>query len=230
MDNLEIYNKVREVPEEAKKTIQAGRMKGFTDINPMWRIKTLTEQFGPCGFGWYFTVLNRWAERESGEVAAFVDIEMYVKHGYEWSKPIYGVGGSKLATKEKSGTYVSDECYKMATTDAISVCCKHLGIGADVYYSNDKTKYGENRSSGHPEDRKINQSEIGLLSQASERTGMNLDAAMKRHNLKSASEIPLSLYTDWMVKLANADSRIPRCSDNGSPDIPSGIDEEVPFK
>ena len=53
MDNLKIYNSVREVPEEAKKLIQAGNIKGFTDINPMWRIKTLTEQFGPCGFGWY---------------------------------------------------------------------------------------------------------------------------------------------------------------------------------
>ena len=46
-DNLELYNKGRAVPEEAKKTIQAGKLKGFTDINPMWRIKTLTEMFGP---------------------------------------------------------------------------------------------------------------------------------------------------------------------------------------
>ena len=49
MENLELYNKVREVPQDAKKTISAGRIKGFTDINPMWRIKCLTEQFGPCG-------------------------------------------------------------------------------------------------------------------------------------------------------------------------------------
>ena len=35
MDNLKIYNSVREVPEEAKKLIQAGNIKGFTDINPM---------------------------------------------------------------------------------------------------------------------------------------------------------------------------------------------------
>ena len=51
MGNLEIYEKVRAVPQEAKKTITAGRMKGFTDINPMWRIKVLTEQFGVCGVG-----------------------------------------------------------------------------------------------------------------------------------------------------------------------------------
>lgn len=52
MDNLELYNKVRNVPQEAKKEIKGGRLKGMTDINPMWRIKTLTEQFGICGMGW----------------------------------------------------------------------------------------------------------------------------------------------------------------------------------
>ena len=53
MDNMEIYNKARVVPNEAKKEITAGRLKGFTDINPMWRIKKLTEVFGPAGFGWW---------------------------------------------------------------------------------------------------------------------------------------------------------------------------------
>lgn len=51
-DYMEIYNKARVVPGEAKKPIQAGRLKGMTDINPMYRIKTLTELFGPCGVGW----------------------------------------------------------------------------------------------------------------------------------------------------------------------------------
>ena len=37
--------------------------------------------------------------------------------------------------------FVSDEGYKMALTDAISVACKALGIGADVWFANDRTKY-----------------------------------------------------------------------------------------
>ena len=28
--------------------------------------------------------------------------------------------------------YTSDECYKMALTDALSVACKALGVAADV--------------------------------------------------------------------------------------------------
>ena len=141
MDNLSIYERSREVPESAKKTIGAGRTKGFTDINPMWRIKKLTELFGPCGIGWYYVPTKQWIETVDKETCAFVNIELFVKHDGGWSKPIFGTGGSKLATVERSGVYVSDECYKMATTDAISVACKQLGIGADVYWEKDKTKY-----------------------------------------------------------------------------------------
>ena len=43
--NLSIYERMRSVPAEAKKAIEAGRLKGKSDINPMWRIKKLTEVF-----------------------------------------------------------------------------------------------------------------------------------------------------------------------------------------
>ena len=52
-DNMRIFNAVRECPQDALKTIQAGRLKGKSDINPMLRIKKLTELYGPCGTGWY---------------------------------------------------------------------------------------------------------------------------------------------------------------------------------
>lgn len=141
MNKMDFYNAVREVPDSAKREIRGGRLNGKTDINPMWRIKVLTEQFGPCGVGWYYKTVRQWTESYGDEVAAFVNIEMYVKADGEWSQPIFGVGGSMFAEKERSGIHVSDECFKMATTDAISVACKQLGIGADVYWDKDKTKY-----------------------------------------------------------------------------------------
>ena len=140
-DNLKIYNAVKKVPDEAKRAITGGRLKGKTEINPMWRIKALTEQFGPCGIGWYYEVPKQWLEPSGTEVAAFVNILLYIKVGDEWSKPIPGVGGAMFVEQQKGSAYVSDECYKMATTDAISVACKQLGIGADVYWEADKTKY-----------------------------------------------------------------------------------------
>ena len=143
MDNLSVYSKYREVPKEAQKPINGGRMKGKTDINPMWRIKALTEQFGPCGIGWYYNPVKKWLEVCGDEVAAFVDIELFIKVDGEWSKPISGTGGSMLVAMEKAGPFVSDECYKMATTDAISVACKQLGFGADIYWGADRSKHDQ---------------------------------------------------------------------------------------
>ena len=57
------------------------------------------------------------------------------------SEPVIGIGGNMLVANEKNGLYTSDECYKMALTDAISVACKALGFGADVYWGADRTKY-----------------------------------------------------------------------------------------
>lgn len=143
-ENMKIYDVVRECPKDALKVIQAGRLKGKSDINPMWRIKRLTELFGPVGIGWYYDITKQWLENgANGEVSAFCNINLYVKFNGEWSKPIQGTGGSMLVTKETKGLYTSDECFKMALTDAISVACKALGFAADVYWSDDKTKYNQ---------------------------------------------------------------------------------------
>lgn len=142
-ENLTLYNAFRTVPAEAKKSIKAGRLKDMTDINHMWRIKVLTEQFGPAGIGWYPEITRTWLDGgEDGEVIANVEIALYIRYNGEWSKPIPGVGGAKLVSKEKGGYYNDDDAYKKAYTDAISVACKALGIAADVYWDKDpETKY-----------------------------------------------------------------------------------------
>lgn len=150
VDPMRVYNELRSVPKEATKTIKGGRINGFTDINPMWRIQRLTETFGPCGLGWYTEVVDRWTSEANGEVSAHVRIKLYYRVGEgrdDWSAPIEGVGGSKLLTKENNGYYHSDEAFKMAYTDAISVACKALGMAADIYFAkgvtmkDNRTKY-----------------------------------------------------------------------------------------
>ena len=142
MDNLELYNKLRTPPKDALRAITAGRLKGKTDINPMWRIKALTETFGPCGIGWKYVIKDKRLETtEVGETAAFVDIDLFYKWEGEWSEAIPGTGGNMFVANEKNGPYVDDECYKKALTDAISVAAKALGVGGDVYWQKDPTKY-----------------------------------------------------------------------------------------
>lgn len=136
MENMELYDSFRAVPDPAKKEIKGGRLKGMTDINPMWRIQALTNRFGPCGMGWKYVIREKRLEHgPNNEVAAFVDIDLYYAVDGVWSDPVPGTGGASFVANERGGLYVSDECFKMALTDALSVACKALGMGADVYWS-----------------------------------------------------------------------------------------------
>lgn len=151
-NNLSIYEKLKTVPVEAQKPIAAGRLKGFTDINPMWRIKKLTETFGICGFGWKYLITKQWIELGGkDEKAAFVNIDLFVKIDEKWSEAIPGTGGSSFIASEKNGLYTSDECFKMALTDAISVACKSLGMGAEIYFQKDRSKYDNEENKTTPE-------------------------------------------------------------------------------
>lgn len=153
MDKLEIYNQSREVPKEAQKAIQAGRLKGKTDINPMWRIKKLTELFGPAGIGWRFDPpVFEEKTGAKGEVMVHCFTCLYIRQdeGQAWSAPIPGVGGSMLVSMERDGLRTDDDAYKKAYTDAQSVACKALGVGADVYWEADTTKYAPPPPSPEP--------------------------------------------------------------------------------
>jgi hypothetical protein len=133
-ENMKLWNALKQPPKTALRQITGGRLKGKTDINPQWRYAALTERFGPCGIGWKYEIQRLWIEAgDKGQVLAFAEIALYIKMEDRWSEPIPGIGGSMLITMEKSGLYSSDEAYKMAVTDALSVAMKVLGVGADVY-------------------------------------------------------------------------------------------------
>jgi len=134
-ENLKIWNKLKQPPASALKTIKGGRLKGMTDVNPQFRYQTMTETFGLCGVGWKYDIEKLWLETAGEQVCAFAEIKLYTRSTLEdvWNDPIPGIGGSMLVAKEKHGPYVSDEAYKMAVTDALSVAMKMIGMAADIY-------------------------------------------------------------------------------------------------
>jgi hypothetical protein len=141
---LEIYNSLSRPPREALREIQAGKLKGKTDINPQWRYKAMTETFGLAGQGWKYEVQKLWTEPGAGtEKLAFAQVAVFVKTPENtWSEPIVGIGGSKLVAIEKGGPVSNDEGYKMAVTDAFSTALKMIGVAADIYAGHwDGTKY-----------------------------------------------------------------------------------------
>jgi hypothetical protein len=127
-------------PRTALKEIKGGRLKGFTDVNPQWRYQAMTEQFGPVGVGWRYTIDRLWTEPGcNGEVLAFAQVSVYTRKtigdqgSFSESQPIIGIGGNHLIVKESAGLRSNDECWKMAVTDALSVALKMLGVAADIY-------------------------------------------------------------------------------------------------
>ena len=146
----ELWDKLRCVPQEVTKTFNNGRFAG-TDIKPVWRLEKLTETFGPVGFGWYIENVRFWLETApNGEVKTNCELDLFVRMGDEWSKPIHGVGGNTFYSVSKTGVgFADDEGYKKAYTDAVSVAAKALGVGADIYAGNpalDNAKYYESYS------------------------------------------------------------------------------------
>ena len=142
---IDIYESLSRPPKYALREIQAGKLKGKTDINPQWRYEAMTQKFGLVGIGWKYEVQKLWTEAGAGnEKLAFAQVAVFVKDGDAWSEPIVGIGGSKLVQFEKGAFVSNDEGYKMAVTDAFSTALKMLGVAADIYAGRwDGTKYND---------------------------------------------------------------------------------------
>lgn len=147
MDAMQIYRKLSRPPETALRQIQAGNLKGKTDINPQWRYEAMTETFGLVGIGWKYEVKKLWTEPgANGETLAFAEVAVYIRdpETKEWSEGIVGIGGSKLINRFSKGPESNDEGFKMAVTDAFSTSLKMIGVAADIYAGRwDGSKYKE---------------------------------------------------------------------------------------
>lgn len=129
-------------PENALKEITAGTLKGKYDINPQWRIETLTENFGLCGIGWKYEIATTHIEPlSSGEILLFMTINLYIKEKEAWSDAIPGCGGDFIVNKNKNGLVANDEAFKMCLTDALGNAAKNIGVAANIYRGFSDSKY-----------------------------------------------------------------------------------------
>ena len=132
-------------PKEALRTIDFGKLKNKTDINPQWRIEALTEVFGLCGVGWYYEIMaiDYQDVQATGERMVYVTVGIHVKQeDGTWSAPVIGIGGDFTIIKDKNGIHGNDEAFQMALTDAIGKAAKCVGIANDIYSGKYDSKYG----------------------------------------------------------------------------------------
>lgn len=199
--NLRFYNQGCEVPQDALKEIRAGRLKGMSDVNPMWRMKRMTEIFGPCGIGWKYTIDRQWTETYGEETKCFCNVSLYVRDPAtkEWSDAIPGNGGSSIVSKEKAGCYINDEGYKMALTDALSIAMKPLGIGGNIWYGPKAKGHNESKYEAYTRSDQQEQQNANAYSSVAY-TGEQLNQALlDLHNAKTNEEYS-AVWQKWRTQ------------------------------
>lgn len=200
--NLRFYSQGCEVPSDALKPIKAGRLKGMSDVNPMWRMKRMTEIFGPIGFGWRYEIVKQWTETYGNEVKCFCNVNLFVRdpETKEWSEPIPGSGGSAIVSMESKGAYVNDEGYKMALTDALSIAMKPLGIGGNIWYGPKASGHNESKYEADTRDNQTQQPYQANQAQGRSAvafTGAQLNQAIQEMNAATSEEQFKAIWDKW---------------------------------
>lgn len=138
-DNTAIWDALSKTdPAHTKQFSRAGGFKG-TALKPSWVERRLTEYFGPCGTGWGTDKPEFELVTVGEEVLVYCTVRCW--HGSP-ENSLWGVGGDKVAGKNKYGIQLDDEAFKKATTDAIGNAFKRIGVGGDIHMGQfDDSKY-----------------------------------------------------------------------------------------
>lgn len=198
--NLEVWNKVKQVPSEFTKPIGFGKLKGKSDINPQWRLMAMTQTYGQVGHGWTYRIVRTWSEpHPNGSMMCFAEVAVKTKVDGEWGQEFSGIGGSEIIESNKNGLQSNDDGYKMAVTDALSVAFKAVGVASDVYLGNfDGAKYARNIETAFIEIISQEQYDelMGMINNLSEKEREFVAKDMRQKGLK-LKELPQSQYVGF---------------------------------
>jgi len=105
----------------------SGKGYKMTSIDGHYRIKRMTEKFGPCGKGWGWVIERLGPDGNDGQVVVCQITLWYMLDGQRCEIPAVG------ATNVFMGTKPDDEAHKKAVTDALGKALSYLGMNADIY-------------------------------------------------------------------------------------------------
>lgn len=131
--NMELWDRVCVTDPRAVKPI-TGKQYSGNSPKPYWIVQRLTEEFGPCGIGWGYTVLNERMERLTEHDVLHVAL---VRLWYVLSAKrgeIEQIGQTKAVYKTSKGTLLVDEdAPKKSVTDALVKCASYIGFAGDIF-------------------------------------------------------------------------------------------------
>ena len=134
-----LWDKLRKTdPKHTKDFTRGGGFRG-TAIKPMFSYRRMTEEFGPCGQGWGIGEPSFQVVIAGEETLVYCTVSIWYE---KREQTVFGVGGDKVAGKNKYGVQTDDEAFKKAFTDAVTNALKLIGVGADVHMGMfDDSKY-----------------------------------------------------------------------------------------
>lgn len=131
--NTALWSRVCVTDPAAVKPI-TGKQYSGNSPKPYWIVQRLTEEFGPCGLGWGYTVLNERMERMTETDILHVALVRlwYVLDGKRGE--VEQIGQTKAAYKTGKGVMLVDEdAPKKSVTDALVKCASYIGFAGDIF-------------------------------------------------------------------------------------------------
>lgn len=142
MDNKALWRRVCVTDPAAVKPI-TGKDYGGNSPKPYWIVERLTDEFGPCGIGWGFSVVNERFERFSDtDTLHIACVRMwYVLNGKRGE--LEQIGQTKGSYVTSKGAFkVDEDAPKKSVTDALVKCASYLGFAGDIFSGRwDDSKY-----------------------------------------------------------------------------------------
>jgi hypothetical protein len=140
--NMALWDRVCVTDPRAVKPI-TGKQYSGNSPKPYWIVQRLTEEFGPCGKGWGFTILNERMERLTDTDVLHVAVVRfwYVSEGARCE--LEQIGQTKAVYAKKDGALLVDEdAPKKSVTDALVKCASYIGFAGDIFSGRwDDSKY-----------------------------------------------------------------------------------------
>ncbi len=141
-DNKALWNRVCITNPAAVKPITGKQYQGNSP-KPYWIVERLTEEFGPCGIGWGFSILSERMERLTDSEILHVAV---VRFWYELDGKrgeLEQIGQTKAVyEKSKGGLMVDEDAPKKSVTDALVKCASYIGFAGDIFSGRwDDSKY-----------------------------------------------------------------------------------------
>ena len=149
-DNLALWNRHRTPHKDALKGFKKRGGFAGTAIDPMWSIRAATEEWGPMGEGWGYTVVVENMDKLSDEWVLHT-VSIYLWYGSPQTL-VPSTGSTWMVSPCKKwvdGVQVDsisydDEAPKKSRTDALTKALSWLGFGADIYMGmHDGSKYAD---------------------------------------------------------------------------------------